>query len=306
MDFDALTGVVGQPLMDAEVRALLDDMQVPWVPTIKPPSRSDSLTVRNVELVFEDFEYFSGAQPSGATALVLAHLCFYSPEPGTVGAAPPPLGLTFGSDRHQNREQLAGRGRSSRFGTRDAYELDAFTVVLAYDRADALDSMLLLGRRGERATRAQPPLGFREVSALFGRPWYDDALRSRLYTLADSPSALQEIKRHGTCDLVKEAGLRLLYREAAETRVLDGVEIYRSRVRDAATWNGDLPFGIDFNDSEDDVSRKVGIAPVKSGVRGLERYTRWSLNDVGLLVVFDTVVNLIASITVAGAKRWSS
>jgi hypothetical protein len=305
VDSNELARLVGKTLADETLRDAFARLQIPWLPQIQPPAHNDWLTFGNVEFGFEDYAYFHALDGAGNQPPVLEQVCFYAPRGESAARIPPPMNLEYGLRRAQVRQLLDGTSPTRRLRKRDVYEYAEFRLVAAYDPAEGLDSVLILATgRGERPSAAQPPLGFTELRSYFDRPWHDPALRSRLYPLAESEAELGQIKYHGICDLVKRAGLRLLFHRVAETSVLIGAEIFRSRVHDAAKWEGDLPFGLAFTDSVDDISRKVGSAPVSEDEKDLEGDAMWSIDGFRLVVVFDLILNLIATITLARAERW--
>jgi hypothetical protein len=303
---DDLAALVGRTLSDDAVRTAFSSLAIPWLPEIKPPAHSDWLTSRNVEFGFEDFAYFHAEDAAGERPPVLEQICFYAPRAESTAVIPPPKNLSYGLQRAEVRKRLDGGAAIMRLRKRDVYEYSEYSLVAAYDRAEVLDSVLVVARRGERPSEARPPLGFAELKGYFDRPWHDPALRARLYPLAESAEAIAQIKKHGSCDLVRRAGLQLLFRRADESSVLIGAEIYRSRVRDAARWDGDLPFGLAFTDSVNDVSQKLGSAPMSENERDLQGNATWSIDGMRVVVVFDLILNLIASITVARPEFWNS
>lgn len=304
-DSDVIVGLVGKTFADPEVAALWQRLDVPWLPKVEPPARQDWVSVGNVEFGFEEFAYFHDVAIDGPP--VLEQVCFYAPRGVAITRImPAPFGLEYGVDRAQARRAIEGRAAQRRLALRDVYEFEAFTVVLAYDSEEVLESVLVLGRRGEHASRVVPPMDFVELHSYFGRPWYDEMLRTRFYSLSDSEHSVKQIKRHNTCDLVREAGLKLIFKKTEATWALIGCEIYRARVRDAATWHGDLPAGIDFTDSANDVTRKLGSEPEREFTEGLQGHAAWTRNGLRLVIVFDHIVNLIASITVARTEHWQA
>jgi len=304
---DELVGLLGRSVSDPQLTRAFERLPNPWLPKIEPPERHDWIVVGNVELGFEAAAHFHAYETATSPQPpVLEQVCFYTPSSGLRKVNEPPFGLRYGMARADVRHALAPLANASRLRKRDVFELGALTAVIGYTAQESLDSVLVLASRGERVSLAEPPLGFREIAQFFGRTWYDDTLRSRLYALTAVEGAVAQIKKHGTLDLVAEAGVRLLFLKTDESRVLNGVEIYRSRVNDAPKWASDLPLGIEFTDSITDVSCKLGSQPQSAHDEDLEGRATWARDDFRIVVVFDLIVNLIASITVAGAERWSS
>jgi len=303
---DELLPLLGKPLDDSLVGDLLTRLDVPWMPTTGPGKRNDWIAKGNLELGFEDFAWFHAldASPPGA-APVLQQLCFFAPGAQTAQVVAPGFGVEFDWNRAQVRRWLSPRAQATRFAKRDAFDIGPLTVAIAFDEASSIiDSMLVLAARATRRPKADPPLGFAELAACFGREWYDAMLRSRLYALTDDDAALRQIKKHGSCNLIREAAVRLLYQRKERTWTLAGCEIYRDRVRDACTWTGEMPFGMSFHDLPDVVSAKLGRKPEREQTTDLESTMIWSLGEQRVVVTFDTIINLVSSITVGVASYW--
>jgi hypothetical protein len=304
-----LVAALGAPLDDGRVKHVLESLGMHWLPETSKTQIDDWLKVGNVELGFEDADYFNGRKPSNEPAApVLFQVCFFEPEPDAVSLRQlPPLGLNYSDRRDNVRKSLAHQAQASRLGRRDVFEIGDLTFVVGYRQdTDGLDTLLVLHPSLPRASLLQPPLLFTELQAYMGRPWYDSELRSRLYSLTKAEGATGQIKRHGTCDLVRESGVRLLYEERARTWHLCGAEIFRSRVREAATWVGGLPFGLAFDSTLADITAKLGSPPQVERNSDLDGYAWWTIGEERLLVTFDWILNLISSMTLARASYWVS
>jgi hypothetical protein len=192
-----------------------------------------------------------------------------------------------------------------RFSERDVFKLGHITVAVTYNKYSlSVDSVLVLAERQVRPSKIKPVIGFVELVTYLGRNWYDALLRSRLYAIAETKAAHAEIKRHGSCNLIREAAVRLLYRRYGATWVLAGCEIYRDRVQNACRWEGDLPYGLAFDDLPTAVSTKLGRMPELESAGDLESFAIWSVDGLRVVVIFDQIINLISSITVGEASYW--
>jgi hypothetical protein len=301
-DSDELAQLLSREFEDPQMQRLLQRLDVPWKPQVTAERRDDWITFANVELGFEDPAYFKalGAAPARGSP-ILQQVCFYAPRPAdpAVRTLQPPMGLTFLTQRAEARALLDPKAVSRRYGLRDVFEFEGYTASLAYVASSAtVDTMLLLADRATRPSRADPTFGFAEIRSCFDLPWYHPTLRGRFYSLTHNIDAIGQIKSHGTFSLVREAGLRLLFEKSAVSWVLRGCEIYRSRVLDAATWMGDLPCELEFGDSPEGVTGKLGSPPDEWRAGDLEAYGSWHAAHLNIVVTFDLIVNLIASIRV--------
>lgn len=303
-----LWALLGARLDEERMVRLLDALDVHWRPMPTKVRSHDWISIGNAELGFELAESFTGkASAAEAQAPVLQQVSLFAPRPGHSGPVfAPPFGLSFSSSALEVRNRLQAFATSCRFDLRDTFDIDGrVAVAQAHPETALLDCLLLLIPRPPRPSKAIPAVGFEELKAWLGRPWHDEELRQRLYSLAESDRAVSQIKRHGSCDLVKEAGVRLLYERAGETWLLAGAEFFRARVQDAASVR-DLPFGLAFEDMLVDVNRKLGGAPGWRADADLETRAWWPHGACRVSLVFDRVVNLVSSVTVAQSGYWST
>lgn len=297
---DELLTLLGERLDNPAVIEALERIDVPWRPEVSPSKPLDWISTGNLELGFSDFVWFHALDtvPSNV-APVLQQICFYAPGANTARIFAPAYFIQFGWDRMAVRRHLAPRAQAMRFGRRDVFEVGPRTISITYnEQSSCIDSVLVLAALETRPTKAQPPIGFSELSQYFGRPWYDAQLQSRLYALSGSDAELGQIEKHGTYNLMREAAVRLLFHRAEPTCVLSGCDIYRDRVRDACSWSGDLPYGLAFHDTPHDVAGKLRHDPEREIPGDLESIVCWSMRELHLLVTFDLIVNLISSISV--------
>jgi hypothetical protein len=294
-----ILAVVGRQMTDPVLEDLFQRLDIIWRPDVGPDRRNDWIATANVEFGFEDFGYF-GAQDAAARGqpAILQQVCFYAARPGE--SHDPPIGLPgnldFAHDRVEVRKRLIPQASSVRLGRRDAFEIEGLTFSVAYNDATSVDVLLVLMERASRKNLAVPPLSSSELLSYIGLPWYDRALRRRLYSLTAAEGAIGQVKKHGSCNLIREAAVRLLYDRSGTTWTLSGFELYRHRVLDAADWQGDLPYGITFHDSSAELTRKLGVKPSFWREDDLDAFGSWSLAELDIAVTFDLIVNLVSSV----------
>jgi len=305
---DRLWSGVGTRADDPDLQSLFADLGLPWRTQVGPDRPHDWVAVHNVELGFEFEPNYAGRRAVGDPVSVLQQVSFYAPEAGGRGQIIwPPLEVDYADTRERIRGHLGSKASSVRFASRDVFDFGGrCLVVQVHPSIDRIDSVLALAYRPSRPSAACPPLTFAELWSYIGRPWHDSTLRTRLYSLAASPDAIAQIQRHGTCSLIREAGIKLMFDGDTGSRRLCGIEVYRSRVLDAAEGVHDLPFNITFADSPDDISRKLDGPPAWRRDTNLQSQAWWPLADCRLLATFDLVLNLVSSLTLAKSSYWVS
>ncbi len=299
MTGDDLLPLLGKQASDPALARLLDGPRVQWRPQVSDLRTNDWVAVANTELGFEDVGYFNATEGKQAdSAPVLQQVSIYAPNrgPSRDATITLPEGLDFAQKRDQVRSQLAPKASAARLRRRDVFEIGGVTYVVTYDQVSSIDSLLMSVERASRRNRANPPLGFSELRGFMGLRWYSPVLRSRLYGLAASAGSVAQIKDHGTCNLIREAGLRLLFKRGNITWSLAGCEIYRHRVLDAADWQGDLPGGLIFSDTARNISAKLCTTPKLWQEHEFDAVASWTVGGATVTVTFDTIVNLISSV----------
>jgi hypothetical protein len=297
---EEILSVLGRQMTDPVLEDLFHRLDIVWRPEVGPDRRNDWIATANVEFGFEDFGYFTGqdAMPRGQAA-VLQQVCFYAARPGEshdplIGL---PGNLDFAHDRQEVRRRLTRQASSIRLGRRDAFEIGGATFSVAYNDATSnIDVLLVLMERASRKSLAVPPLNSSELLSYLGLRWYDRALRRRFYSLTEAEGAVGQVKKHGTCNLIREAAVRLLYDRSNPTWTLSGFEVYRHRVLDSADWLGNLPHGLTFYDSPAQMSQKLCVEPSFWHEGDLEAFGSWSVSELDIAVTFDMIINLVSSV----------
>lgn len=81
--------------------------------------------------------------------------------------------------------------------------------------------------------------------------------------------------------------------------LLRSATFHRQRDQDGLGWDGELPAGLDFEDSPEDLFRKLNAAPVQQADSALTGHGVWQLGDYTLHVLYSNVDNRLIRVKVS-------
>lgn len=281
MPTDALSGDSLLPLLglnadNAEIRHLLDAVAHRMEPELDPEdpeSLFDWICINEIglELGFGDDAYIRALDEDRRHTAppVLFQLYFYGDTAKTKPFPfPLPLGLSFDDNSAVVRQKLSKFEHTRRSYIRDAWRLPEFDVTVAYhqqtNRLESVYCHLPFAPWPPRADDVRLVESVAELTSLFGRRWSDPELMLRFPQL-NLQSKIAEIRSQHEADFRKTYGLELMFTDAermksgtAPALVFGAVTFYASRELDARQWDGPLPFGLSFSDSQRTAFEKVG------------------------------------------------
>lgn len=103
----------------------------------------------------------------------------------------------------------------------------------------------------------------------------------------------------GEIDLNSTCGLTLGTECDRTDPLLRSVTFHRQRDQDGLGWDGELPAGLDFEDSPEDLFRKLNDAPVQQADSALTGHAFWNLKDYTLHVLYSNVDNRLIRVKVS-------
>jgi hypothetical protein len=319
MDADALLQFLGLPVSDQGVLGALALLARGMLPELDPDdddSFVDWVSVNEIglEFGFEDEAYVKAKPPEQRrqSPLILSQLYFYGDTP-TTRAFPfaLPLGLSLQDDRSAIRSKLAAFDGTRRSYIRDAWNLPAYDLTVAYRAGDSrVESVLCHLRYAPWPTPPDDVSGWthERFVQLFGTRWSDPVLRSGLEPF-DIERSIGEIRSEHEADYRTTHGVELVFSDtevlaAAKNRKSGGlafsaVRFYASRVFDACQWPGPLPFGLSFDDSQRELVEKIGSRPEQHEDETLTGMASWQFDTFDLNVEYSNVENRILRLTVS-------
>ena len=316
---DDLLRLLGVNVEEPRARRLLVDLAHGVLPELDPDDPDDIfdwVTVKDIglEFGFVDQAYFKASDESlrRTAPLVLFQLYFYGDTPTTRPFPYPlPFDLSFADDRAAVHRKLDQYESTRRSYIRDSWRLPDFDVTVGYYRTTGLLESIYCHVPLAPWPVSEPPVSCAELVALFGRRWSDPDFRDRLAVL-DVNHKIPEIRSDHEADFRRAFGFELMFAEARlleqadkrspQSLVFSGVTFYSSRDLDARQWSGTLPFGLTFDDTQQQVLDKVRAVPEKHSDQTLIGFARWRLPEFTLSVMYSNVENRVLRVTVEAPR----
>jgi hypothetical protein len=238
--------------------------------------------------------------------MILTEIYFYGDHPdvqpyqGTL-----PFGLKISDDRNAVRSKLAALEKTRRSYVRDTWEADAFRMTIAYAGSEARIGFVLCMLR--YSAPPPPPLelaggvlpAINTIVGLLGVAANDQRLRDTFEPLGLS----RQLRTEATgleADFRSKYGFELRFGKvgSSSTSVLTQFLCYRDRELDSRQWEGQLPFGMHFDDSPETVQGRVGRPPDDREDEEVTGYAMWHSDAFDLYVYYSTMENFILSVRI--------
>jgi hypothetical protein len=325
VDADQLVPLLGHRSDEPEVEAAFVELRTRRRPELDPEDPDalrDWVLVRRqgVELGFIDEAYFNADKEwrrrRNLSSLILYQVYFYTAYKDVAQfTGKLPFGLEWSDDRKEVRRKLHDRKQFLRSYRRDAWELPQFWMTVSYKKANkSVDSVVcqIDLKPWPEDGRLQPNLTVGDWLELLGLPATAMNLRQRIRPL-DLAQRIADEEDEGEVNFRYECGLELVFtaarnlkgpyrtrlgRRPPETLVLGAVRFFRSRGLDARQWNGELPFGLAFDDSQRSSQAKIRRKPDEQKDDDLDGYAEWRFREYSLHVMYDNMKNRLLRISI--------
>lgn len=278
---------------------------------------------KGIELGFVDRPYFD-AQPDYTWCsgpLICYQVYFYaagfnSRQDIQAFFGDMPHGLTFADSREEARYKLNGYRRRSSAQT-DRWDVDGCKLHVRYaPDSGAIESVVValpLSPLPE-AGRVQPEISATKWIELFGEPLGSSILAEAMHPL-NILERMKEQDEEREADFTRECGLELYFEDAYALNlpgekplrrglVFGAVKFYRARDREARQWMGELPYGLSFDDSPEELIAKIGKAPVQQSDDRLTGYALWHFENASLHVLYSNFDNQLQRILLMAPGYW--
>lgn len=259
---------------------------------------------KGLELGFVDSAYDAGTDPArwGHGDMVLVQLYLYAghsdiqPYQGVM-----PFGLRWSDTREQVRARLSTYEGTRHSHLTDAWDVPGYRVTVVY-ADDGRGLSRVVCRRLPAALESRMSLSLPKWQELLN--WVGKSVASPSFALMwhsgywsnDHVSAARE---DGEIDLNSSMGLTLGTECDSADPLLRSVTFHRQRDQDGAGWGGELPAGLDFEDSPEDLFRKLDAEPVQQADSALTGHAVWHLKDNTLHVLYSNVDNRLIRVKVS-------
>ena len=300
-----LTESFGRPVHSDEVEKLFDQLNTMARPSLSSGEKSrfhDWVLVRRkgLELGFVDSAY-QRAQPRvmwGSGTLLLVQANFYAGN-GDVERyqGEMPFGITWTDCRPQVLAKLATYAGTHRASGTDTWDVPGYRLTVFYAGQDERATHVLCRQLPQPIPRAAdinwPKL--KDIAAAFGTPIIDPDFK-KLWGDHLNNDKRKGVEQKDEIDLLTTFGSKLFVAASHKGPVFQAITLHRNRDDEAAGWGGELPLGLDFEDSPRMLFRKIRAKPVKQIDFDNTSRAVWHLEDYTLHVHYSRVDNRLMRI----------
>lgn len=299
----------GKSAGSTEVDALLSDLGTfnrPSLPEDEEYVYHDWVLVRRkgVELGFVDSEYQKAAPRHrwGKGELLLTQAYFYSafndiqPYTGEL-----PHGLTFADSPAIARQKLSAFESTRHSYRNDTWDVDNYRLSVTYtedrqriDRIACRQLAAAIPREGE--------VVFPELSALtavFGYKISDPAF-IELWGNALDTETIQDALEDDEIDFTPSYGATI----ALVGGMFRSITLHRNRDTESARWEGELPLGLNFDDSPETLFAKISETPIQQSDSALSGHGVWHFPDYTLHILYSNLDNRILRVKLIAPGSW--
>lgn len=264
---------------------------------------------KGLELGFVDSEYNIGAARFrwGHGHMLLAQLYFYSGHADIQrfqGAMP--FGLQWDDGRAQVRARLVEFENSRHSYLTDAWDVPGYRLTVVYSD-DGTSLVRVVCRRLPApldSATAMPPPPLHDLLQSLGGSVANPSFANIWLPGFWSREHVAEARDESEVDLNPAYGLTLNTELYGGDPVLRSVSFHRNRDQEGSGWRGELPAGLAFEDSPEQLFRKLNAAPVQQADTALTGYGVWHLAHFTLHVLYSNVDNRLIRVRVFAPGAW--
>lgn len=264
---------------------------------------------KGIELGFTDSEYQTAAARFrwGHGELLLTQAYFYSGLNDIQQfTGELPYGLNFADSKDVVRAKLIAFDASRHSYTNDTWDVDGYRLSLTYKNdgqsIDRIACRVLAAPIPSIDHLIYPSLA--SISTAFG-----DSIRSAEFAALwgdqlDDEKLLEAIE-DGEIDFTQSYGATLGFAgDGKATSVFRSITLHRNRDRESAGWGGELPLGLEFNDSPEVLFTKITEPPIQHADSTLTGHAVWHFIDYTLHVLYSNLDNSLLRIKLIAPGSW--
>lgn len=316
LDAGKLLNYLGSPSDVLEAESIWSELNTLDRPEQAEPGEQryyDWVLVRRkgLELGFVDSEYNAGAARFrwGHGHMTLAQLYLYSGHADVQrfhGAMP--FGLRWEDGCTEARARLSEFESSRHSHLTDAWDVPGYRLTVVYSD-DGTSLVRVVCRRLPDPldpTTAMSPPPLQDLLQALGQSVANPSFASIWPHGFWSREQIAEARDEGEVDLNPACGLTLKTESDRGDPLLRSVTFHRNRDQEGSGWRGELPAGLAFEDSPEELFRKLSIAPLQQADTALTGYGVWDLPDFTLHVLYSNVDNRLIRVKVLAPGTWRS
>lgn len=339
MDANQLLSLLGCQADDPVIEAAFVALRTLRRPELDSQDRDsvrDWVLIRRqgIEFGFVDDAFFNASEKyrrrRKGVSLILYQIYFFTRRDDIDGyTGNLPFGLDWLDNRDEVRRKLLRYEPTRRSYLKDTWDVPGYRMTVAYNKKNsAIDNIVcqLRLRSWSEEGRLQPALGVNDWVSLFGLSVTSDELCQRLQPL-NLEERIEQDGDEREVDFSFECGLELYFTEAKQLKqitdakqlkqikkialvkrkalVLGAVQFFRSRELDARQWDGELPFGLSFDDTQQTMLNKIECSPDEQEDDLFSGVALWHFTEFSLEIMYNNVENHLQRLTLMAPGFWT-
>ena len=290
--------------------ALLSTLNRPALPDDEEYVYHDWVLVRRkgVELGFADSEYQSAADRFrwGHGELLLTQAYFYSGFNDIQSyTGELPYGLTFADGREVARAKLAAYEATRHSYLNDTWDVEGYRLSVTYKEGgqsiDRIACRVLAAPIPRMQELTYPALA--NVTAAFGFGIRSPEFSELWGSLLDDEKT-QEAVDDGEIDFTQSYGATLGFANSGSGPIFRSIILHRNRDTESAGWAGELPQGLDFEDSPEILFQKIKDQPIQQSDSALTGHGVWHFDDYTLHILYSNLDNRLLRVKLIAPGNW--
>lgn len=249
---------------------------------------------KNYFLGEEDSKWFDGQYIFGGV-----YLCADDYDDVITHFEELPYGLKFYDTREMVLQKMANINAIAKHSKiSDSWYIDEYFINTDYNDDGKLTRLSIFLREKPliKKAKATPNLDFllsylgKTLDQTFWDAWKNIITKKQI----------KEAKEYNwfKFDLSDKIGMDFRVNSAPnDTLVLHQIDIYGNRMYNSPTWQGELPFGIHFNDSPNELYEKINQESYSSDENLYDSYSTWDFDDYFLTVKYYNFGNYIKQLS---------
>lgn len=275
-------------------------------------------SLAGVEFGFEPT--VQSTQDADSTELQLSQVYLYGKHPHVAPyGGPLPFGLLISDNRATVRTKLAAVSSTCRIYKRDAWDMGRYTLVVAYANGGTCIDYLLFLQSADSSPHdlsqrtIEPSLD--AIVRTFGQPLAGDTVEE-LFAPLGWQRRSTAVRNGGLVSLRQRYGIDVIGRAAsavklsgerpsATSKVLAEVVLHRPGSLGSAGWMGELPFGLQWNDSPAVLADRVPQPPDDAYENDFSGWTLKHETYASVQIHYSTMENFMVQIRVLAPGLWT-
>lgn len=228
-----------------------------------------------------------------------------------------PHNLKFTDSRVQTQKKLDSYSRRESQQT-DCWDTESYRLHIRYTSTEKSIESVTLSlplRPFPEEGRIPCNISFQDWIGLFGEN-IDSTVIKKAVAPLNIRQRMLELDDKREADFTFESGFEMYFQDNIKTNknsrqhkydlVFAAVKFFRARDRDARQWNGELPYGLSFNDSPPKVLEIIKTSPVIKEEGRLTGFFLWHFTTHSLHILYSTFDNQLLRITLMAPGYWTS